>query len=66
MTNLERRIRNLEARGHDPSGLVPHSPKWIEYWDRQVDRYVRGEPDVLLTLEGVRSWMQRTGSECEV
>ena len=66
MKNLERRIRRLEARGNDPSGLAPHSSEWVEYWDRQVERYVRDESDVLLTLEGVRSWMQRTGSECEV
>lgn len=66
MRNLERRIRKLEARGNDPSGLVPNSSRWIEYWDRQVERYVRGESEVILTLEGVRSWMQRAGNECEV
>jgi len=27
--------RNLEALSTDPSGLVPHSQKWLEYWDRQ-------------------------------
>jgi len=60
MTNLERRIRKLEARGNDPSGLIPHSSQRVEYWDRQVQRYVDGESDVYLTLEGVRSWMRRT------
>jgi hypothetical protein len=66
MTNLERRIRKLEARGNDPGGLVPYSSQWVEYWDRQMERYVGGESNVFLTLEGVCSWMQRTGSECEV
>ena len=32
MTNLQRRLKNLEARLFtDQSGLVPHSPAWLGY-----------------------------------
>jgi hypothetical protein len=66
MTNLERRLKKLEAQRADPSGLMPYSAPWAEYWDRQVDRYVKGESNVYLTLEAVRFWMQRAGGECEI
>jgi hypothetical protein len=31
MTNLERRLKKLEALRTDASGLVPYSPEWFEY-----------------------------------
>ena len=40
MTNLQRRLRKIEAQLTDPSGLVPHTPKWLEYWDRQWYLYM--------------------------
>ena len=36
MTSRERRLRKLELLLTDPSGLVPHTRKWLEYWDRQI------------------------------
>jgi len=61
MKHLERRLRKLEARGSDPSGLVPGSQKWLEYWDRQIYGYMTkeepGEP-VQFPLEAVRAVMR--------
>ena len=39
MTNLQRRLTKLEALLTDPSGLVPQSQRWLEYWDRQIYDY---------------------------
>jgi hypothetical protein len=61
MTNLERRLRKLEARGIDPSALVPHSQKWLEYWDRQVYLYMNDQEPrepVRFPLAAVREVMQ--------
>ncbi len=27
----------------DPVGLVPHSQRWLEYWDRQFYLYMSGQ-----------------------
>ena len=44
MARLERRLRKLEARLRDRnSGLVPHTPQWLEYWTGKLDRVMRGE-----------------------
>jgi hypothetical protein len=43
MTNLKRRLRNLEAVLTDTSRFVPNSQKWLEYWDRRVYLYMIGE-----------------------
>jgi hypothetical protein len=40
MTNLRRRLKKLEEILTDPAGLVPHTQKWIEYWDRQLSIYL--------------------------
>jgi hypothetical protein len=36
VTNLERRLKKLEALRTDSSALVPYSPQWFEYWDDQI------------------------------
>ena len=41
---LDRRLRRLEAKRFDASGLVPHSEAWFAYWTDIVDRSLRGEP----------------------
>jgi hypothetical protein len=41
MTNLQKRIRKLEAHKTDASGLAPHSQRWLEYWDRQIFNYMQ-------------------------
>ncbi len=56
--NLLRRIEELESRSVDGSGLTPHSPPWLEFWQRQVDLYGTGQPHNQLTLEAVRAVMQ--------
>ena len=53
--NLLRRIEDFESRSVDGSGLVPHSPAWLESWQRQVRLYETGQPHVQLTLEAVRA-----------
>ena len=60
MTNLQPRLKNLEQRLTDPSGLVPHTPSWLEYWDRQIYDYAMSGrwPAVLFPLEAVRAVMQ--------
>jgi len=59
MTNLERRLRKLEACLIDPSGLVPYSPGWLEHWDRQIYNYATDpecrRPAVLFPIEAVRA-----------
>ncbi|HWZ32339.1 MAG TPA: hypothetical protein VNX18_13450 [Bryobacteraceae bacterium] len=40
MTNFRRRILKLEAQMTDTSGLVPHTQKWLEHWDRQWYLYM--------------------------
>jgi len=43
MRHLQRRLKRLEATLTDPVGLIPHSQKWIEYWDRQYYLYLTGQ-----------------------
>jgi len=43
MSNLLRRLRNLEARLTDASGLVPHSQPWLDYWSAKMDGIILGE-----------------------
>ena len=58
MTNLERRLRKIETCLTDSSGLVPHSRKWLLYWDRKLyDFMTQDEPTerVLFTIEAYRA-----------
>jgi len=43
MTNLLRRVRKLEARLKDISGLAPHSEEWFNHWERKLDQLLAGE-----------------------
>jgi len=56
--NILRRLEALESRTVDDSGLVPDSPEWLAFWQRQFQLYENGEEHVTLTLEGVRAVMQ--------
>jgi hypothetical protein len=61
MTNLLRRLRKLESELTDSSGLVPHSPAWTQYWNREILKLVgddRDAPKQQIPLEAVRAWMQ--------
>jgi len=56
--NILRRLEALESRTIDDSGLVPESPEWLAFWQRQFHLYETGQEHVPLTLEGVRAVMQ--------
>jgi len=43
MPNLLQRVRKLETRLKEASGLVPHSEQWFAYWEGILDRYLAGE-----------------------
>jgi hypothetical protein len=58
--SLQRRLGKLEARLLDSSGLVPHSPRWLEYWSHWFDDYTRdpsSRPGELITIEAARAVM---------
>jgi hypothetical protein len=62
MRALERRLRKLESISNtDPSGYPPNSSEWLDYWDREVYRYMSGDTGACLTLAGVRAAMQHAG-----
>ena len=42
-SNLQRRITKLEAVLTDDSHFVPHTPEWLEFWDRQFFLYMTGQ-----------------------
>ncbi len=42
-SRTEKRLQKLEAAMTDASRLVPHSQKWVEYWDRQFYLYMTGQ-----------------------
>ena len=41
--NLKSRLKKLEARQFDASGLVPHSEAWFAFWEDKLDRSIAGE-----------------------
>lgn len=43
MRNLVRRLRKLEERLTDATGLVPHSEAWFAYYEDQFARWEVGE-----------------------
>jgi hypothetical protein len=58
LTSLQRRLKRLEVNLNDPSGLVPDSQQWLEYWLRQVyNRCLtdqeQGEPDRITVFREV-------------
>jgi hypothetical protein len=42
MTNLQRRLRKLEAQLTDSCGLVPYSQKWLHHWEQRIYRMLTG------------------------
>ncbi len=63
MTRLEQRLRKLEGMLTDSGGLVPHTQKWLEYWDRQIYLYT-DEPASkgdALSVRGVPSGHAKLG-----
>jgi hypothetical protein len=56
MTHLQRRLKKLEAVLTDPMGLVPHTPKWLEYWDRQYFLFLTGQDRDAIWLSSIASY----------
>jgi hypothetical protein len=46
LANYRRRIRKLESRFTDATGLVPNSKEWFEHWYRKIDQVIAGEKNV--------------------
>ena len=63
VTNLRRRLGKLEAELIDSSGLVPHTPRWLEYWKHWLDRSVNDptfQPRELMPVEAARAIISGT------
>jgi hypothetical protein len=62
MTYLQRRLSKLEERRYDPSGLIPRTPKWLEYWDREIYSYMMDpegkRPAVPFPMDAFRAVMK--------
>ena len=66
MSNVLRRLKKLEARVTDRSGLVPHSEAWFNYWAARYDRFLAtGDGDALqgITLAWHDEMMARADRE---
>jgi hypothetical protein len=42
MSNLLRRLRKLETRRTDNSGLAPRSEAWLDYWGHRIGQLLAG------------------------
>jgi hypothetical protein len=38
MMKISRRLKRLEEKLNDGSGLVPHTPAWTAYWMGEMDK----------------------------
>jgi hypothetical protein len=56
MTNLQCRRKKLEGVLTDPVGLVPHTQKWLEYWDRQFYLYMTGQDRNAIWLSSIPAY----------
>ena len=50
MSNLQRRLKKLEALLTDDAGLVPGSERWLTYWTERAERILSGEVKGLIPL----------------
>ena len=48
MAKILQRLRRLEKRLTDASGLVPNSEEWFAYWENIFDRWMAGEQPAFL------------------
>ena len=51
MSNLRRRLRKLEARLTDSSGLVQNSQAWLDYWHVKAARILDGQDPDKIPIE---------------
>jgi hypothetical protein len=56
MTNLQRRMKKLEGVMADPVGLVPHSKKWLMYWERQYYLFLSGRDRNEIWLSSIAAY----------
>ena len=43
MSNLVRRVRKLETRLTDFTGIVTHSREWFAFWEERIGQIAAGE-----------------------
>jgi hypothetical protein len=61
MSNLQRRLKKLEALVTDDTGLVPGSPRWLAYWNERLNKFIAREDDAKdykFPLEVIRAYIQ--------
>ena len=67
MSNLNRRLKKLEALMTDDVGLVTGSPRWWAYWNEQLHKYIEGDganaKDFKIPLDVLRAWIQSADSD---
>jgi hypothetical protein len=67
MSGLRRRLQKLEAQLTDRSGLVPESPRWMEYWRHRIENLIAEaapmEPEERIPLQAVRAFMRSAESD---
>jgi hypothetical protein len=56
MTHLQRRLKKLEGVLTDSVGLVPHTQKWLEYWDKQFYLYMTGQDRNAIWLTSIAAY----------
>jgi hypothetical protein len=56
VTHLQRRLKKLEGILTDPTGMVPHTPRWLEYWDRQFYLYMTGQDRHAIWLASIAAY----------
>jgi hypothetical protein len=66
MSSLLRRVRKLETRLKDLSGLAPNTDAWLDYWARRIDRLLGGEAQRepgRIPLEAIDAIVAAAGAE---
>ena len=53
MTHHQRHMNKLEGIFTDTTGLVPHSQRWLEYWDRQYYLFLTVKEESSIRLGSV-------------
>jgi len=43
MTSVQRRLKKLDQVFTDPTGIVPNTRRWLEYWDVQYSLFLTGK-----------------------
>jgi len=56
MKHICRRLGKLEAALTDTAGLVPYTPRWLEYWDRQYYMFLSGRDQNAIWLSSVAAY----------